>query len=80
MQRAYRDKPLEEAEVAALTGFLQAASEQEAPHLGSGFAPRLIVAGLAGSALLFLLYSLIWGGRLKGSVNRAIYDRQLKST
>ena len=40
----------------------------------------LFLAGLLGTGFLFGLFSLAWRGRLTGSVNQAIYDRQVKST
>ncbi len=35
---------------------------------------------MVGAAFLLGLYTLVWSGRLKGSVNQSIYDRQIKST
>jgi cytochrome c2 len=79
MQRAYQDKPLVEAEVMALTGFLRHIGEQPAQH-PPGFAPRLVGVGFAGTVLLLLLYALVWSKRSKGSVYQRIFDRQIKST
>ena len=80
MQRAYRDRPLTDDEVTALVGFLGLVGAEQALHQPRGVGPRLFAAGLGGSVLLLLLYSLVWRRRLKGSVNQAIYDRQIRTT
>ncbi len=80
MQRAYEGKPLTEEEVVALVGFLQRADAEQAFHQPRDYGPKLFAAGVVGTAILLGLYSLVWGRRLKGSVNQSIYDRQVKST
>jgi len=79
MQRAYQDKALTDEEVIALVGFLQRADEEQALHQPRDYGPKLFAAGLGGTALLLGLYSLLWGRRLRGSVNQEIYDRQIRS-
>jgi mono/diheme cytochrome c family protein len=80
MQRAYRGKPLTDEEVAALVGFLQQADAEQAFHHPRDYGSKLFASGLVGAAILLGLYSLAWRGRMRGSVNQAIYDRQVKST
>lgn len=80
MQRAYRGKPLADEEVAALVGFLQQADAEQAFHHPRDYGTKLFASGLVGAAILLGLYSLAWRGRMRGSVNQAIYDRQVKST
>jgi hypothetical protein len=80
MQRAYRGKPLADEEVAALVGFLQQADAEQAFHHPRDYGSKLFLSGLVGAAILLGLYSLAWRGRRRGSVNQAIYDRQVKST
>lgn len=80
MQLAYRNKPLTDEEVTALVGFLQRADAEHTQHQPRGYGVTLLLAGLLGAGILFGLYSLAWRGRLTGSVNQAIYDRQAKST
>jgi mono/diheme cytochrome c family protein len=79
MQRAYQGNPLTEAEVVALTGFLQRADAEQALYQPRNYGPKLLGAGLAGTVILLGLYSVIWRRRLKGSVNQSIFDRQIKS-
>lgn len=80
MQRAYAGKPLTDEEVVALVGFLQRADEEHAFHQPRDYGPKLFASGIVGAVILVGLCSLIWRGRSKGSVNRAIYDRQIKSS
>lgn len=80
MQRAYAGKPLTSEEVVALVGFLQRADEQHAVHQPRDYGPKLFASGIVGAVILLGLSSLVWRGRLKGSVNQAIYDRQNKSS
>jgi len=80
MQRAYQNMPLTDEEVVALVGFLRRADEEHELHQPRDYGPKLFTAGLTGTVLLLGLYSLMWGKRLKGSVNQSIYDRQIKST
>lgn len=80
MAAAYQDAPLTDDEIAALVGFLQQASEQgELTALPLDMGLKLFGSGVVGVALLLGLYSLLWGGRKRESVNQAIFDRQIKS-
>jgi cytochrome c2 len=80
MRRAYLTGPLTEEEITALVGFLQRADRDQALYQPRDYTIKLFFAGLAGTAFLLLMYTLAWRGRSKGSVNKAIFDRQLKST
>ena len=79
MQRAYEDKALTDEEVIALVGFLQRADDEQALHQPRDYGVKLFAAGVGGTGLLLGLYSLLWRRRLRGSVNQAIYDRQISS-
>jgi len=79
MQAAYREKALTDDEVTALVGFLQKADEEQAFHQPRDYGPKLFGAGAAGTLLLFAVCSFVWRGRKRGSVNQAIYDRQVSS-
>ncbi|HEX9727342.1 MAG TPA: cytochrome c [Gemmatimonadales bacterium] len=80
MQRAYAGKPLTDEEVVALVGFLQRADEEHALHQPRDYGPKLFASGVVGAAILVGLWSLVWRRRLTGSVNQAIYDRQIRSS
>jgi cytochrome c2 len=80
MRRAYLTRPLAEEEITALVGFLQQADADQALYQPRAYGIKLFFAGIAGTALLLLLYTLIWRRRSKGSVNQAIFDRQVRST
>ncbi len=80
MQRAYLNKALTDEEVVALVAFLQRADAEQAVHQPRDYGIKLFTAGVVGAAFLLGLYTLLWSGRLKGSVNQSIYDRQIKST
>ena len=79
MQAAYTDKPLTEAEVTALVGFLEYADSEEYNQLPRDYGIGLFLSGIFGAAILFLFFGIIWRKRKIGSVNQAIYDRQVTS-
>lgn len=80
MQRAFQNRPLTEAEVAALVAFLQQADAEQALHQPRDYGVGLFTAGMVGAALLLGLYSLVWRRRRRGPVNAAIFARQVRST
>jgi mono/diheme cytochrome c family protein len=80
MQRAYQDKPLTDEEVIALAGFLQRVDDEQALQNPRDYGRNMLFAGVIGTAVLLSLYTLLWRGRLKGSVNQSIFDRQVKTT
>ncbi len=80
MQKAYEDKGLTEAEVGALVAFLERADAEQALHQPRDYGIKLFGAGLVGAVILLGIYSVTWRGRKGGSVNQAIFDRQVKST
>jgi cytochrome c2 len=79
MQAAYQDQVLTEEEVGGLVAFLQYADSEEYNQLPRDYGIGLFVIGIVGAAILFLLFGVVWRGRKVGSVNQAIYDRQVKS-
>lgn len=78
MEVAYRDRPLTDEEIELLTAFLEDASvnpsAEPTPYGASFFA-----AGVVGAVFLIGLFSLLWTGRRRQSVNQKLYDRQIKS-
>jgi mono/diheme cytochrome c family protein len=79
MQVAYQDQLLTEPEVTALVAFLEYADSEQYNQLPRDYGLGLFVSGTAGAAILFLFFGFVWRGRKNGSVNQAIYDRQIKS-
>lgn len=79
MQTAYQEKPLTEEEVTSLVAFLQFADSEEYNQLPRDYGIGLFLTGTVGGGLLFALFGMVWRGRKVGSVNQAIYDRQITS-
>jgi hypothetical protein len=81
MNQAYRGKELTEDEVHALTGFLEFADKAYKKNIyqPADYGIQLAVAGGFGVVILLMFYAFLWNLRKKGSVNQAIYDRQVKS-
>jgi mono/diheme cytochrome c family protein len=79
MQAAYQDQSLTEPEVTALVAFLEYADSAQYNQLPRDYGIGLFLSGLIGASILFILFGVVWRGRKKGSVNQAIYDRQIKS-
>lgn len=80
MQAAYEDKPLTENEVAQLVAFLEYADSEQYHQLPRDYGMGLFASGVVGAGVLFGLFAFVWRGRKIGSVNQAIYDRQIKSS
>ncbi len=76
MEAAYKNKEILVDEIKALVAFLQHADSKKAYQQPRDYGVGLVIAGLIGTLILLGLYSVIWSGRKKGSVNQAIYDRQ----
>jgi mono/diheme cytochrome c family protein len=79
MQAAYAKNPLIDDEITDLVAFLQDADEQHLFHQPRDYGIGLFASGAVGAGLMFLFFAFIWRGRKRGSVNQAIYDRQIKS-
>ena len=79
MQAAYADRPLSEDEVNGLVAFLGRADGERSQQEARGYGGPMLGAGVTGTALLLVLFSLMWRGRRKGSVHQALFDRQVES-
>jgi cytochrome c2 len=79
MQIAYQNQSLTEPEVAALVAFLEYADSEQYNQLPRDYGIGLFLSGSAGAGVLFIFFAFVWRGRKKGSVNQAIYDRQIRS-
>jgi len=80
MQAAYVDKQLTEVEVRQLVAFLEYADSEEYNQLPRDYGMGLFASGVLGAGVLFGFFAFVWRGRKRGSVNQAIYDRQIKSS
>ena len=80
MQAAYKNQSLTENEITALVAFLEYADSEQYNQLPRDYGIGLFVSGAAGAGVLFMFFAFVWRGRKRGSVNQAIYDRQIKST
>ncbi len=79
MQAAYKDKPLTEDEITAVTSFLENVSSQQGNQMGQNHKTKMVSAGVFGLVVLLLVYASLWMNRRKRTINKAIYDRQKKS-
>jgi mono/diheme cytochrome c family protein len=79
MQAAYEDRSLTEGEVTALVAFLEYADSEQYNQLPRDYGIGLFASGAVGAGILFFLFGFVWRGRKRGSVNQAIYDRQIRS-
>jgi cytochrome c2 len=79
MQAAYEDRSLAEGEVTALVAFLEYADSEQYNQLPRDYGIGLFASGAVGAGVLFFFFGFVWRGRKRGSVNQAIYDRQIRS-
>jgi hypothetical protein len=75
MTAAFKNNPLTEDEVKAITAFLKDADTQKAPE-GSN---PLLMGGIAGFVLIFIIIFILWGKRKNNNVKKDVYDRQIKA-
>jgi cytochrome c2 len=80
MKEAYGKRPLTKDEVADLTAYLKRVDEQHQQQQGRNYGTTLFFSGLLGAVILIVVFPMLWSRRRRGSVNRKIYDRQIKST
>jgi len=78
MQAAYAERAITADERRALTAFLARIAAETATPTNHGF--RLVLGGTTGAAALFGLFSFVWRGRKRASVNQDVFDRQGHAT
>lgn len=76
MEAAYRETPLTEDEIHALTAFLQHADQEQFYQQPRDYGARLLYSGLAGAAVFFIVLGVLGSRRKKRCVNHDIYARQ----
>lgn len=79
MKSSYQNNPVTEEEAHLLTAFLKDVSEQRFYQLGTSYQSVLLTWGIIGAIILMGVFPLFWYKRKKESVNKRIYDRQIKS-
>ncbi len=79
MKQAYQNRPLSEAEIFDLAAFLQHADQVRDSQQAKDYRSQLLFSGLGGALVLLLLFGGVWTRSKRGSVNRKIYERQIKS-
>lgn len=80
MKATYNTRPVTSQEIADITAFLTTADKPvPLPTLTSGVGNYLLVWGAAGFVILLILFSLFWMKRKDRTVNRRIFNRQMKS-
>ncbi len=79
MEQAYVDRPLSDLEISAIVVFLQDADAQQAFQQPRDYGVKLFGSGVAGLLVLLGFYGLLWRRRKRGSINKAIYARQVRS-
>lgn len=79
MKSSYQNSPITEEEALQLTAFLKDVNEQRFYQRGTSYQNILLIWGVIGAILLMGIFPLFWYKRKKESVNKRIYDRQIKS-
>ena len=79
MNNSYAAHPLTQDEIQSLLAFLQKSDLESANQIKRDYGMQLFAYGVGGVAVLLGVYSVLWSGRRKKSVNQDIFDRQTKS-
>ncbi len=79
MKKAYKNHAVTEEEAYLLTAFLKDVNDQHIYDNSLSFRNVMVVWGIIGAFLLMGIYPLLWYKRKKESVNKRIYERQIKS-
>jgi mono/diheme cytochrome c family protein len=79
MTQAYKNKPLNDYEIASIAAFLNKVDKDTANQTVSTMNP-LAYGGIAGMCGLLVLIFGMWFVRKKNTVKKDIYNRQVKST
>ena len=79
MKISYQNHLITEAETLQLTAYLKHVSQERYYQYGTSYQRILLMGGIAGAFLLMGIFPLFWYKRKKESVNKRIYERQIKS-
>lgn len=79
MATTYANAPLTETEIHSLTAFLEHANAVSAQQAVQQHYKPFVIYGGGGLIVLLLFIGFHWRGRIKNTVKKEIYDRQLRS-
>lgn len=79
MKSSYENHQITEKETTQLVSFLYEVSIQPEYPVGTSYINMLLLWGAVGAAVLMGVIPLIWYKRKKDTVNKRIYERQIKS-
>jgi cytochrome c551/c552 len=81
MKNSYQNNKITEEEALQLTAFLKDVSEQRyyQSQRHTLFRNTLLICGGIGAFIMMGIFPMLWYNRKKESVNKRIYDRQIKS-
>ncbi len=79
MKSSYQNNVITEEETLQLAAYLKNVAEQRYYQLSTSYQKVLLYWGIIGAIVLMGLFPLLWYKRKKESVNKRIYDRQIKS-
>jgi cytochrome c551/c552 len=79
MKSSYQNNLITEEESLQLTAYLKYVSQERFYQYGTSYQRILLMGGIAGAFLLMGIFPLFWYKRKKESVNKRIYERQIKS-
>ncbi|MCB0365772.1 MAG: c-type cytochrome [Bdellovibrionaceae bacterium] len=79
MKAAYQGRGFSDEEVTAIMAFLKDVSSKGQSEATINYGPKLFGFGVVGFIVFAIFFSLIWAGRKKESVNKELFDRQIRS-
>lgn len=79
MKQAYQNHPLTEEEIFHLTAFLKKVDQERNEQPVVNYRNKLLFSGVGGMLFLLIVFGGFWLNTKRSSVNRRIYDRQIKS-
>lgn len=79
MKISYQGHRITEEETVQLVSFLSDVSEKRSDQGVISYSNMLLIWGLGGAAVFMGIFPLFWYKRKKDSVNKRIYERQIKS-
>jgi len=79
MKSSYQNHKITKEEVTKLVAFFKDASEQRYYQKYGSYTNTFLIWGIVGAFILMGIFPLFWYNRKKESVNKRIYERQIKS-